>query len=115
MTLGPVIALVPFAEKARGWLAEVLVIFGKVPMFYYLLHIPLIHISAIVVNMINGVEGYTDWYASAPYVWMPEEFRWSLLLLYLVFIIDVALLYLVCRWYVRYKFAHPEKRWLRYV
>ncbi|HTE12412.1 MAG TPA: heparan-alpha-glucosaminide N-acetyltransferase domain-containing protein, partial [Chitinophagaceae bacterium] len=43
MTLGPLIALVPFAEKLRGWFAEVLTVFGKVPLFYYLLHILLIH------------------------------------------------------------------------
>ena len=49
MTLGPAIALLPVAERMRGWLAEVLVTFGRVPMFYYLLHIPLIHATALLV------------------------------------------------------------------
>lgn len=115
MTLGPVIALVPFAEKVRGWLADVLIVFGKVPMFYYILHILVIHISAIAVNMMLGIEGYTALYKIAPYVWMPEEQRWSLPVLYVVFLVDVVLLYFLCRWYMKYKFAHPEKKWLKYL
>lgn len=115
MTLGPLIALTPFAEKARGWLADALIIFGKVPMFYYLMHILIIHLSAVVVNMLMGVEGYAAWYGTAPYSWMPEEHRWGLSLLYIVFIIDVLLLYMLCRAYMRYKFAHPEKKWLKYL
>jgi hypothetical protein len=115
MTLGPVIALTPFAEKARGWLADVLTVFGKVPFFYYLLHIPLIHVSAVIVNEIMGIPGYTQAYNSAPYVFMPPELRWNLGMLYLVFLIDVVILYFLCRWYVRYKFNHPEKKLLRYI
>jgi uncharacterized membrane protein len=36
MTLGPLIALIPLAEKVKGWFARVLVIFGRVPMFYWM-------------------------------------------------------------------------------
>jgi uncharacterized membrane protein len=43
MTLGPTIALVPLLEHARGWVARTLTVFGRVPLFYYLLHIPVIH------------------------------------------------------------------------
>ena len=115
MTLGPVIALVSFVERARGWLADVLEVFGKVPFFYYLLHIPLIHVSAVIVNEIMGVDGYSEAYATAPYVFIPPEQRWELWLLYVVFLIDVVVLYFLCRWYVKYKFAHPEQKWLRYL
>src|SRR4030095_11843371 len=45
MTLGPTIALVPYAEKAKGWLARVFKVFGRVPFFYFLLHLPLISLS----------------------------------------------------------------------
>jgi len=43
MTLGPMIALLPLAERARGWLTQAVTTFGRVPLFYYLLHIPVIH------------------------------------------------------------------------
>lgn len=115
MTLGPLIALIPFAEKARGWLANVLSVFGHVPFFYYLLHIPLIHVSALFINYIREGNIHQDWYNTAPYAQVPEANRWGLPLLYLVFIIDVTLLCFLCRWYSNYKSAHPEKKWLKYL
>src|SRR3954467_1672754 len=39
MTLGPIIALLPMADRARGWVGNALSVFGRAPMFYYLLHI----------------------------------------------------------------------------
>jgi uncharacterized membrane protein len=115
MTLGPLIALIPFAEKAKGWVANALSLFGKVPFFFYLSHILLIHISALVINFIREGSIHQDWYNTAPFTWIPEESRWGLPLLYLVFIIDLALLYFLCRWYADYKFRHPEKKWLKYI
>jgi uncharacterized membrane protein len=115
MTLGPAIALVPLAEKASGWLAKVLTIFGQVPMFYYLLHIPLIHLTVFIVNFIRDGRIHQDWYTTAPFVSVPAEQRWELLLLYLVFIIDVIVLYFACRWYAAYKKNHPGKKWLKYL
>jgi uncharacterized membrane protein len=115
MTLGPAIALIPFAEKAHGWLARLLVTFGRVPMFYYLLHIPLIHIIALIVQSFRKGGVHTEWYANAPYVWIPEQYRWELPLLYLVFIVAVLILYFACRWYGKYKFEHPELKWLKYL
>ena len=115
MTLGPIIALVPFAENAKGWFTKVLTVFGRVPMFYYLLHIPLIHTSALIVNYIRNGATHSEWYVSAPFAQVPEDGRWNLPMLYLVFIIDVIILYFLCRWYAKYKAAHPGYKWLRYV
>jgi uncharacterized membrane protein len=114
MTLGPTIALLPLAERARGRLADVFVTFGRVPMFYYLLHIPLIHASALLVGLIREGAVHPEWYATAPFASVPEEGRWSLGLLYLVFALDVAILYPLCRWYARLK-SRSASRWLRYV
>lgn len=115
MTLGPTILLMAFVERSRSAFAKAIMVFGRVPFFYYLLHIPLIHISALVVMMINEGHLVTEWYDTAPYAWIPEDHRWSLGLLYLVFIIDVIILYFSCRWYEKYKFSHPEKKWLKFI
>ena len=115
MTLGPLIALFPFAERAKGWLVNVLKLFGRVPMFYYMLHILLIHVSALLVNFLREGAFHQERYSTAPFTEIDEANRWGLPLLYLVYIIDVVILYFACRWYAKYKAAHPEKKWLAYL
>ncbi len=115
MTIGPIIALVPWAEKAKGWFADVTIIIGRVPMFFYLLHILLIHLSAFVVNMILFGAIHQDWYESAPFVWMSEDVRWGLPLLYTVWLVDIVILFFACKWYERFKREHPEQQWTKYL
>lgn len=114
MTLGPSIAVLPLLERAQGRLAGALITFGRVPMFYYLLHIPLIHVSALLVQRLRDGAMHPEYFTTAPYTWMPEDARWSLGLLYLVFAVDIALLYAACRWFVRVK-ARRTTGWLRYL
>ena len=115
MTLGPSILLMPFVEKSQGGLTKALITFGRVPFFYYLVHIPLIHLSALIVGLIRQGHIVSEWYNTSPYTQMQEEHRWSLALLYVVFIIDVIILYFLCQWYEKYKFEHPEKKWLKFI
>jgi uncharacterized membrane protein len=114
MTLGPTIAMLPLAERARGWFADVLTTFGRVPLFYYLLHIPVIHVTALAVTLLREGSVHSEWYASAPFSSVPPEHRWSLSLLYLVFVLDVAVLYFLCRWFAEVK-VRGHKGWLRYL
>ena len=114
MTLGPMIAVLPFAETMRGWPARVLETFGRVPLFYYLLHIPLIHAVSLIVWYLRDGAVHAERFASAPYVSIPENERWSLPLLYLVFAIVVSLLYPACAWYAKVKARHPRS-WLRFI
>ena len=114
MTLGPTIAVMPFLEDARGWLAGVLTTFGRVPLFYYLLHIPLIHAVSLLVWLLRDGTSHADWFVSAPFVQTPDGQQWPLPLLHLVFVSCVALLYLPCRWFGGVK-ARGARAWLRYV
>jgi uncharacterized membrane protein len=114
MTLGPMIAVLPYAETVRGWPARVLETFGRVPFFYYLLHIPLIHALALVAWYLRDGAAHAERFATAPYVSIPESDRWSLGLLYLVFAIAVALLYPACAWYAKVKARRPTS-WMRFV
>jgi uncharacterized membrane protein len=114
MTLGPAIAALPLLERARGWIADAIATFGRVPMFYYLLHIPTIHVVALLVNLIRTGSTNSGPYASAPYVGMPPAQHWSLPLLYAVFIVVVVLLYFPCRWFADLK-ARRRAAWMSYV
>ena len=53
MTLGPTITLIPVLDRVRGRLARWLIVFGRVPFFFYVLHIPLIHAMALVMSQIR--------------------------------------------------------------
>jgi uncharacterized membrane protein len=115
MTLGPTIACIPLAERARGAIGNALAVFGRVPFFYYLLHIPLIHLAAIVVSLLR--EGRVNPWLFGNHPMMPppvpDGYMWSLPLLYLVFAIVIAILYLPCRWFAEKKKSQPDG-WLRY-
>ena len=115
MTLGPSVALLPLAERAGKGLAGVLDTFGRVPLFYYLLHIPLIHATALLVWYLRDGAFGAERFATAPYVFIQDpQQHWSLGLLYLVWAIDVAILYVACRWYMHLKATRPRP-WMRYV
>lgn len=116
MTLGPTIALIPLLETARGPVAEWLTVFGRVPFFFYLLHIPLIHTLALVVSQIR-------WGAVSPWLFTnhpmgnpppPDGYTWSLGQLYLVWAVAIVLLYFACRWFADLK-RRRNDWWLRYL
>jgi uncharacterized membrane protein len=115
MTLGPSIALLPLMDGTRTRLASFFETFGRVPLFYYLLHIPLIHVTALLVWYLRDGAFGAERFATAPYVFIQDpQQQWSLALLYLVFAIDVAILYGACRWYMYVKATRPRP-WMRYV
>ena len=106
MTLGPLILVLPVFDRARGWLVNALELFGRVPLFYYVLHIPLIHLAAIVISLMR-TGAVTPWLFGNHPLEPPEPpdgYRWSLTLLYLVTAICVGLLFVACRWYSGGKF-----------
>ncbi len=114
MTLGPAITLLALVDDARGRVAAFFETFGRVPMFYYLLHIPVIHAIALLVWRIRNGPVDTSWFDTAPYVSVPPDARWSLLLLYVVFAIVVAILYVPCRWFAGVK-RRRQDAWLRFL
>ena len=114
MTLGPTIALIPLAERARGWFTDAITLFGRVPMFYYMLHIPLIHATSLIVWYLRDGKAGASRFDYAPYVQIPPTDRWRLALLYLVFAIVVAILYVPCRWYAARKAERPAA-WMKYI
>jgi uncharacterized membrane protein len=116
MTLGPIIALIPLLEGLRGTLVRQIVVFGRVPFFYYMLHIPLIHVLALVVSKIRlGIVSpwlFTNHPMGNPQP--PTGYVWSLPLLYVIWGITIVLLYFPCRWFAELK-AKRNDWWLKYV
>ncbi|MBI3790052.1 MAG: DUF1624 domain-containing protein [Gemmatimonadetes bacterium] len=117
MTLGPAIAILPWADRARNWFTDLCHLFGRVPMFYYLVHIPAIHLAAMVVSVVRAGSVIPQLVGNFPLMppRMPDDYQWSLGLLYLVWaVVVVGVLWPACRWYAGYKARHPGG-WVRYI
>jgi len=116
MTLGPTIALLPWLDHTRGAAARWLTVFGRVPFFYYLLHIPFIHAVALLVSFIRGGAVDPRLFANHPVMVppAPDGYTWSLGLLYLVFAAVIVVLYLPCRWFAHLK-EQRRDAWLGYL
>jgi len=110
MTLGPTLLALAALERARdrasGWLA----VFGRVPMFFYLLHIPLIHLVALAIATVRTPAAVPWLFGNHPLLPppVPEGYTWSLGMLYAVTLLVVLLLYAPCRAYAK---ARAERRW----
>lgn len=116
MTLGPTLALIPLADRAHGAFARWLTVFGRVPFFFYVLHIPLIHALAIVVSLVRSGTISPWLFANHPMgnPPPPDGYVWSLPLLYLVWAVTIVLLAWACRGYAVFKRTH-DAWWLRYL
>ena len=116
MTLGPMIALLPWVEGFHGKAARAVAVFGRVPFFFYMLHIPLIHALALVVSKVRL--GYVSpWLFTNHPMGNPDApagYEWSLPLLYLVWGIAIVLLYFTCQWFAEVK-ARRGDWWLKYL
>ena len=113
MTIGPAILFLAFTEKPLNKFGNIISIYGKVPMFYYLIHFYVLHIAAITAGLLTGfsLQKMLTFTPDNPLL----DFGFKLSVVYLVWISVVALLYFPCRWYAKYKFSHPEKWWLSYL
>ena len=116
MTLGPAIALMPLLEKARGAAADWVAVFGRVPFFYYMLHIPLIHVLALAVSQVRLGEVSPWLFANHPMGAgrAPDGYMWSLAQLYLIWALTIVVLYPACRWFADVK-SRRKDWWLSYL
>ncbi|HKE02360.1 MAG TPA: heparan-alpha-glucosaminide N-acetyltransferase domain-containing protein, partial [Planctomycetota bacterium] len=116
MTLGPTIALLPLLDRARGPVARVLTVFGRVPLFYYLLHIPLIHLAFVLLSLARFGEVVPWLFANHPMGSgrAPDDYRYPLWSLYAVTAVVVTLLYFPCRWFAELK-QRRRDAWLSFL
>jgi len=117
MTLGPALLFLRAVDAGTPrWLRPALIV-GKVPMFYYLLHVPIIHLLAIAVCYARY--GQAHWMFESTNlgqfpVTPPPGWRYSLPIVYLVWGIVVLTLYPPCRWFAALKQRRSDA-WLSYL
>jgi uncharacterized membrane protein len=117
MTLGPATAALGWLDGyrpragGRGRLGEWLLVFGRVPMAFYVLHLFLIHALAILIALAAR--------QPAAWLWHPaprpsEGYGHGLATIYAVWLGALVLLYFPCRWFARVK-QQRKDRWLGYL
>lgn len=112
MTLGPAIASLPLLEKARGAFNQFFTVYGRVPMFYYILHIYLIHILTLITGLAMGFPA--NRFTTNNAIFTHDAWGFSLPIVYLWWLTVVFMLYFPCRWFMRYKQMH-RSWWLSYL
>jgi uncharacterized membrane protein len=116
MTLGPALLFLWAIDvRTPGFLRPALV-FGQVPMFYYLLHIPLIHVLAVGACYLRY--GQVHWMFESPTIRefpisQPPGWEFSLSVVYAVWAAVVIALYPICTWFAGVKRRRREV-WLSY-
>lgn len=118
MTVGPALLLLAFLDRRTFTRTNPLIVFGRVPLFYFLLHIFLIHALTIpfaylrygraefLLNPLPSMGG--------PAKLFPPDFGYPLWVVYAVWAGVVALLYPLCLWFARLKERRSDW-WLSYL
>lgn len=102
MTLGPAIASLALFERWRGPVARFFIVFGRVPLFFYVLHIFLIHALAVLAAYLT-IGGPESLVGSTKPLELPDGYGFGLPVVYVVWIGVSLLLYPACRWYAGVK------------
>jgi uncharacterized membrane protein len=116
MTMGPALILLSAVEPLGNRLAKPVIVFGRVPFFFYIVHLYVIHALALLWLLYEG----HDWHQ---YIFSARgiasgalsNFGLSLGAVYVIWILVVLFLYPLCRWYQTYRENNPSKWWLRYL
>jgi len=102
MTLGPMLLLLSVLERWKGPAADLLLVYGRVPLFYYFAHIYLLHALALALAAIvhKPLPWTAAWALSGPPI---PNYGWELPVVYLMWIVTVVALYPACKWYMGLK------------
>ena len=116
MTIGPALIFLAMSDSAQHRFTKPVIAFGRVPFFFYVVHLYFIHALAALFLVYQG-QSWDAYVLSAREILSgrPGRFGVSLNVVYVIWVIVIMLMYPLCRWYEAYKEGHPEKRWLSYL
>jgi hypothetical protein len=116
MTMGPALLFLGLIDTAGQRLPRPLTVFGRVPFFFYILHLYLIHALAMLFLVSQG-RGWQEYIFSAEGLMSGRLSNFGLRLpwVYAIWLGVLALLYPLCKWYQEYRASHPAAWWLRYL
>ncbi len=112
--LGMMLVIIALVQNVRTKWIAIVSVYGKVPLFYFLVHWYIIHPLVFVMNYLQGFTR-SDMLFGTNFGRPKTGGGVELWQVYLVWAGIVVFMFPLCKWYGRYKELHKEKRWLRYV
>ncbi|MGZ9164916.1 MAG: DUF1624 domain-containing protein [Anaerolineales bacterium] len=116
MTMGPALIFLSAIGALRHRQAQPVIVFGRVPLFFYIIHLYVIHALAMLLLVYQGRDG-SEYILSARGIASGtlSNFGLSLEAVYLTWILVIIFLYPLCKWYQKYREDNPSKWWLSYL
>jgi uncharacterized membrane protein len=116
MTIGPALILLGALGDATNKFIRFVTVYGRVPLFYYILHFYLLHLISAIMFIARGhtfAEGAKG-IEQVPFKFQVPGEGYGLSVVYLVWLCVVLALYPLCRWYSNYKLVH-KRWWVSYI
>jgi uncharacterized membrane protein len=115
--MGIAILALAFLENRQNRMTQVFRVFGRTAFFYYIVHFYLAHLITAVLFFYRGhsLDDAVKALQKIPFLFQIAGEGYSLEIVYLIWILLIASLYPLCKWYDSYKTAHKEKWWLSYL
>lgn len=116
MTIGPSLLFLYFTENIKNKITDALVVFGRVPLFFYVVHIYLIHLLALLGAAFSGLL-WTNLAITAEgfFAGTLASYGFNLVVVYISWIVVVLFLFPFCSKYNQYKTNNRSKWWLSYL
>lgn len=114
-TIGGALIFLSFVKSTSGRFAKFVLVYGRVPLFYYIVHFYVLHLVSIIFFLARGHSVAEGMNVPIPFKFIIPGEGYSLAVVYLVWISVVIALYPLCKWYDNYKTNHREKKWLSYL
>jgi uncharacterized membrane protein len=120
MTLGPALLALAYFDRAELKPSNPLIVFGRVPLFYFVIHFYVAHAAAVILAWLRyGRASFTFAFHPVPSMGgprelFPAEFGYDLWVVYVVWALIVLGLYPACQWFARIKGTRRDW-WLSYL
>ncbi|WP_259070073.1 DUF1624 domain-containing protein [Mucilaginibacter sp. X4EP1] len=114
MTIGTSLVILSLIENIQNKFTNILIVYGNVPFFYYVLHFYLIRTFDVILFFASGYHTNQIVSKNSGFLFRPADMGFNLFGVYLVWLLVIVILYFPCRWFSQYKKTHHQW-WLSYL
>lgn len=114
LTIGTSLVILSLIENIQNKFTNILIVYGNVPFFYYVLHFYLIRTFDVILFFASGYHTNQIVSKNLGFLFRPADMGFNLLGVYLVWLLVIVILYFPCRWFSNYKKTHHQW-WLSYL